>query len=163
MSKDVKMFVACNHYVNETAYNFDNCPKCYGKGFYFDIYFNEKGQPELTNGSMKLQQEILKILIEEKGSNKFSPEWGNELFSRIVGTKNTSIMRTRIELIINETLKYLKSVQENEQETWGNMSSSEIIDTIQYIEVIPAGLDGYNIKVKLTNTADEIITQGIII
>lgn len=163
MSKDIKMFVACDHYVNEIIYEWDKCPRCYGKGFYFDIYFNQSGEPELTTGSMKLQQEVLKILIEEKGSSIFNLEWGNELFSRVIGTKNQSIMRTRIELIIRSTLNYLKSVQENENQLWNNMMEDEIINEIEHIEILPSGLDGYHIKVKLMNSAEEIITQGIII
>lgn len=158
MSKDVKFFCACNHHVNGLTYVADECPRCYGKGYYFDIYF-EGRKPVLAEGSIKLQQELLKILIQEKGENVFHPEWGNDINERIIGTKNLNITRTKIEFLLKQTIEYLKAIQLSENYIWDNMNENEIIDQISSIEVIPLDKTGYYVKIQLSNSAGEIIGQ----
>ena len=79
MSYDVQMFVLCNHYVDEVLHESQSCPRCYGRDFYFDIHFDDMGQAVLAGGTLKLQQELMKISIEEKGSNPFHALWGSDV------------------------------------------------------------------------------------
>lgn len=150
MSKDVKMFRGCNHYVDDLMYEPNLCPRCYGQGYYFDISF-EGGQAVLSEGSIKLQQEILKILIEEKGSNLFHKDWGNEI-NRLVGTKNTAIKKSKIEVLLKQTLDHLKAVQQGEDIAWDNMTNEEKLGDILSIDIQETNRnDGYIIKVKVSN------------
>lgn len=158
MSQDIRMFCACTHLVDEELYDVDSCPRCYGKGYYFDVTF-DGGKAVLSEGSIKLEQELLKILIEEKGSNVFHLDWGNEI-TRLVGTKNTSIKRSKIEVLVKQTLDHLKAVQHGEDAVWGNMMEEEKLGEILSIDVVEtSGRDGYIIKVKISNTSGDTIVQ----
>lgn len=162
MSKDVKMFCACNHYVNSVKYEGSACPRCYGKGFYFDIFFDDSGYPVLSEGGAKLQQEVLKIMLEEKGQNIFHPNWGNDLTERMIGTKNLFLLDTKIELIIRQTLSYLQTVQTNENDVWDNMSSEEMLAGIKSIEIFNLGKTGYQVKIKIENSLGQVTSQSLI-
>lgn len=154
----MKMFTACNHIVDDNLFESRLCPKCYGKGFYFDINF-ESGKPVLSEGSDKLMQEILKILIEDKGDNIFHPEWGNEVNTRLIGTKNIEVKRTKLEVMLRNTLDYLRTVQQAEDEEWENMTNEELLGEIELIKVTPVGPTGYNIKIQVVNTAGKTVSQ----
>lgn len=163
MSTDVQFFGACNHIVNKKQYLLDLCPRCYGKGYYVDIFFDLNGQTVLTTDSIKLQQEILKIMIDEKYSNIFHPDWGSEMNTMFVGTKNLSINATKLEVIIKNALKYLKNIQISENAKWKNMTELEILNEVEYVEITPLGQTGYYVEVILSNSVGEIFTQSIIL
>lgn len=163
MSRDVKMFTACNHFVNDVYYESQICPRCYGKGFYFDIYLDTTGSPILSESSSKLQQEVLKIMIENKGDNQFHSEWGLDVNDRLVGNKNMAFMTTKIELLIRQTLQYLQRVQSGENAVWDNMSQEETLSSIDSIEVLPVGKTGYQVKIKVTNISGQTIVQSLIL
>lgn len=163
MSKDVQFFGACNHIVNNIHYENDLCPRCYGKGYYIDIFFDLTGQAILTSESIKLQQEILKIMLDEKYSNVFHKDWGSELSSMLVGTKNLKISQTKLELIIRNALDILKTVQMNENEKWAHMTAAEMLDKVEYIEVTALGKTGYYVEVLISNSIGEIMTQSVVL
>lgn len=162
MSKDVQFFCACDHIVDNKNYTRETCPRCYGKGYYVDIYFDTTGEAVLATGNIKLQQEILKIMIDQKYLNQFHPNWGSEL-NNSVGVKNLSITKVKLELVVRKTLEYLKNVQMNENNTWKNMTAEEILDKIEFIEIVPLGPDGFYVSVTLSNVAQEIMIQSITI
>lgn len=162
MSIDVKLFCACNHIIDDEQFETDKCPRCYGKGYYFDIFFDGLGQTVLTNKSLKLQQEALKIIIEQRGNNEFHPLWGSE-WNNLIGTKNLDINKTKLEIIIRKSLEYLKNVQISERDKHDNLTDEEIIDEIEYVSVTPLGATSYNIDVKLSNKMGEIMSQSIIL
>ena len=160
MGQDIKMFNACDHIVNGQSYDLPLCPRCYGKGYYFDIHFDISGKTVITSESNKLQQEILKIIIDEKYRNLFHPEWGSQAHN-LIGSKNANINKSKLEIIIRNALEHLKSVQINQQKQWNNLTDDEIIDQITDIEIINIGPTGYHIKVMLSNKAGEILEQSI--
>jgi hypothetical protein len=157
MSQDVRMFCYCSHVIDDEVYEEDKCPRCYGKNYYFDIHFDNNGQAVLSENTLKLQQELLKITLEEKGDNPFFEEWGNEVRKRIVGSKNTVLIKTRIEMLVKDCLEYLKSVQMGNQNYYQNMDNEEIIATIESINVIPTSQVGYDVQVVVTSQAGENI------
>jgi hypothetical protein len=163
MSKDIQFFGACDHIVNGEYYVSDLCPRCYGKGYYIDIFFDINGQTILSSGGIKLQQEILKIMLDEKYSNVFHKEWGSEINSNFIGTKNLSINKIKIEMLVRNSLDLLKKIQISENEQWKNMTEEEILDSIEYIEVTPLGKTGYYIEVMITNSVGQLITQSIML
>jgi len=163
MSKDVQFFGACNHIVNGIHYENYLCPRCYGKGYYIDIFFDLNGQAILTSEGIKLQQEVLKVMLDEKYSNVFHKNWGSEVNSMFVGTKNLKIGQSKLELIVRNALDMLKTIQMKENETWKNMNAEEILDKIEYIEVKALGKTGYYVEVLITNSVGELMTQSIIL
>jgi hypothetical protein len=167
MSKDVKVFNGCNHIIDGTRYSSNNCPKCFGKNYYKDIAFDVDGKAVLCEGEIKLQQEVLKIMDDPKGGNKFHKEWGDILITdsatSIVGSKNLAITAQKIQIIIYETMMYLKGVQVNNQVLFKNMSTDEIIDQIVSINVVSYTALGYTIKVTFSNKEGQIYTQQILL
>lgn len=162
MSKDVKLFNGCNHIVNNTQYEAQLCPKCYGKGYYFDIYFDLNGQTVTTTKSIKLQQEMLKVIIDQKYTNDFHVNWGSEL-QGLIGKKKLSNIIPKLEMAIRNALIHLKSTQESNNNDFNNMNDSEILDVINYIEILPLGATGYKVNVYVTNKIGEIIEEQFIL
>ena len=167
MSTDVKVFNACNHVVDNVKYEYNRCPLCNGKSYYKDIAFDNSGKAVLCTGELKLQQEILKIMDDPKYGNKFHQEWGDLLIVNnshaMIGSKNVALTAQKIQIIIYETLIYLKNVQMNNQILFKNMSEEEIIDQITNIDVESYTPMGYRVKVTFSNTVGEIFTQEIIL
>lgn len=164
MSKDVKMFTACNHIVNGKKYSQGACPRCYGVNYYYDLSFDNDGQVITSTGGIKLQQEVLKIMNDKKGGNKFFKEWGNPIVTEnYIGGKNSKAVSERIRMAVYETLQHLKNVQINNQIIFNNMSEEEIIENIDEIYIKPIPPSGYVIGVKFSNAIDEIYEQTIII
>lgn len=164
MSKDIKLFTACNHVINGETYSPGECPRCYGVNYYYDLTFDNEGKIITTNGEIKLQQEVLKIMNDKKGGNKFFTEWGNPIISDgYIGSKNTHATAERIRMAVYETLQHLKNVQINNQIIFNNMTEEEIIEDIEEIYVKSIPPSGYVIGVKFTNAIDTIYEQTIIL
>lgn len=161
MSKDVRMFVACTHIIDGIVYEEDRCPRCYGKNYYFDIYFDKEGQAILSEGTLKLQQELLKVTIEEKGTNLFFEQWGNEVRERMIGSKNLPNSKTKIEMLIRDCLDHLKGVQIGNQNLYQNMDNEEIIARIDSVDVIQTSQIGYEVQIVVTSQAGENIAFDI--
>lgn len=139
------------------------CPRCYGKNYYFDIYFDQNGKAVTATKSQKLLQECLKILIEDKLSNKYHPEWGCDVSQR-VGTKNAgSIEKFKVELSVRDAIEYLKQLQLNSQLQYMNMNDEEIIESIQSIKVEKDGPTGYNVDIVLVSKVGAVISYPIIL
>ena len=162
MSKDVKMFCACDHIVDGVSYIDSSCPKCYDKGYYYDIYFDEAGQSVLTSGTLKLQQEILKILIDKKGENVFDTEWGSDLYD-MGGFKNLNINKAKAEMFIIQALDYLKSLQVGENFVYDNFSVDEVLSDIKSLDIIPLSQASIRIKIEFNSYADQTIVQDFIL
>jgi hypothetical protein len=160
MSKDVKFFNACNHIVDGKQYESAMCPRCYSKGYYLDICFDSAGLAVTSTGSIKLQQEMLKVLMDEKYKNVFHPQWGSEIYL-LPGSKNVAISKTKLEVMVRRALEYLKTVQTNEYHQYGNLTPEEILDQIEYIEIKKLGPTGWQLYIMVSNSVSEIYAQTI--
>lgn len=129
-------------------------------GFYFDVYFDDNGQVVTTSESSKLTQELLKIILEDKGSNLFHKNWGCDVRQRI-GTKKTPANALKVELSVRNAVQFLQNLQESSQATLKNMLPSEIIATINSVTVTDDGPDGYRVTVSVTSQAGDIITHTV--
>lgn len=142
------------------------CPRCYGKGYYFDIFFDSDGKAVLASRSKKLFQECLKILIEDKLSNKFHPDWGCDIEKRI-GTKNRKdIDKFKVELSVRDAIEHLRSLQLNNQFLYKNMYDDEIVEsissiTVSSITVESDGPTGFNVHVEVVSKAGDVITYNV--
>ena len=134
MSVDVKYFTICNHIVDKKTYKQALCPRCRGVGYYLDIMFDTAGQVVTTDGEIKLQQEMLKVLLDEKGSDLFYPYWGSEINS-FLGHKKNLVIKSRLEMTIRNAIERLKSIQAVASATDPTMTDSEIIHEIQDVQL----------------------------
>jgi len=160
MSKDVKMFTACNHLVDGKSYDLQLCPKCYGKGYYFDISFNKNGDVITSSDDIKLQQEMLKVLIDEKFSNPFHADWGSQV-TTMIGSKNTNITKNKVKVMVRQAEEYLQKMQIIEYSTHHNLNNKEMIEEITSVNIDAIGPTGYLVTVLLKNVAEDVYTQTI--
>lgn len=160
MSQDVKFFNVCDHIVNKKVYHTAQCPRCYGKGYYLDVHFNDNGQSVLAAGNIKLQQETLKSIIDKKYDNQFNPIWGSRIHD-LIGSKNLNINKSKLEVIVRETLSYLKHVQQNDNMEWEHMDNEEMLEYVESIDIITLKPTGYHIKVELSNKEGDTFIQAI--
>ena len=160
MSSDVKFFTACDHQVNGTTYESPYCPRCYGKGYYLDVSFDASGDAVTTSGSIKLQQEMLKVLLDKKGSDVFDKNFGSDIYLYL-GHKKLLITKSKLEMAVRRAIEYLKKVQENEADTNATISSEEIFDSIKYIEITAISITGWKLNVYCSNMVSEVYSQSI--
>ena len=161
MSTDVKYFCMCDHYANHKQYNYDMCPKCQGRGYYYDITFDASGNPVLATGTIKLQQEMLKIINDVRGNNQYFERWGSTIHD-IIGTKATNMPKTKCEMAIRFALEYLRLLQLMENEDYKNMADNEILLDVQSVQVDQYDR-GYDFHVTIKNQEEEILDQSIYI
>ena len=155
MSKSINCLSYCNHYVNGKNYPSELCPRCYGKNYYTDLAFDFNGEIVTSSHSIKLQQDVIKILLDEKGSDLFYPNWGNESYT-FIGQKNTLITKSRLEVAIRRTLDYLKLVQENDASKNSAVTQDEILQSIDNITIEAASPIQWNVTIQFSNQANEI-------
>ena len=160
MSQDVKFFTKCDHYVSGKQYRPDMCPKCYGKDYYFDIGFDDSGQVITTDNEIKLQQECLKVLLDDKTSDLFFPHWGSEI-SSFIGKKKSEATKSRLEMVIRMAIERLKQIQEHEAQTNAHINEKEIIQNIEYIQLEPLSVTDWRCNIILTNIANDVIDSDI--
>ena len=136
MSKDMMIFNACNHKIDRVEYPALECPLCKGKGFYYDIAYDQRGRIVTCDNEIKLQQEILKILNDIKGGNLFHPNYGNNIYNIGFGRKNTDVMVQRIQVMIYDALQYLRGIQINNKVLFKNATDAELLEEINEINVV---------------------------
>lgn len=160
MSKDIKLFTACNHLVDGTTYNLQLCPKCYGKGYYFDVSFDNNGEMITASDDIKLQQEMLKVLIDNKFSNPFHADWGSQI-TTMVGSKNTAITKNKVKVMARQAEEYLQKMQIIEYSTHHNLNSREMIEEVVSVNIDAIGPTGYLVTILIKNVLEDVYTQTI--
>ena len=161
MSVDARIFTQCDHFTGGKQYIVERCPKCGGKGYYYDITYDLQGHANLITGTMKLQQEMLKIINDVKGNNPFYLRWGCELHG-LIGTKQDKLTGSKLQLMVRMSLEYVRHLQLAQQEEYKNMSNDEILLGVESMDV-KNYLVGYDIDVTIKNTSNEILNQSILL
>ena len=160
MSMDVQFLTLCDHLVSDKQYRPDMCPRCLGKGYYLDIVFDYGGAAVVTGGGIKLQQEVIKVLLDERGSDLFFPKWGSEIHD-FIGKKKSTVTKSRLEMAVRRAIEYLKQVQEYEAEGNSSMTDAEIIQNIEYVYLEPLSVTAWKVTVGVSNVANEYYEYSI--
>ena len=160
MSKDIKIFTACDHTINGKTYPRELCAKCLGSGVYLDIMFDNTGNAVTTDGNLKLQQEVLKAILDNKISNPFHLPWGSDVY-KMPGHKNLPISKTQLEMFVREAVDYLKKLQLQEATTNTSVTDEEILGQIENIYIERVSVLGWRIHIQFTNQEKEVMTQSI--
>ena len=161
MSVDAKIFTLCDHTTGGKVYSVDLCPKCLGKGYYYDIDFDLQGQAKLITGTQKLQQEVLKIINDERGNNLYFNRWGSEVHD-LIGSKQDKLTNSRLQIMVRMSLEYLQLLQQSAHSEYENFSSDEILLGIESIEM-QSDVVGYDMRVTLKNQSNDILDQTILL
>lgn len=155
MSLDIKFMTLCDHTDNGKTYLPELCPKCHNLGYYFDIKFDAGGQTITASGSDKLQQESVKVLLDEQQSSLFFPEWGSEIYN-FIGQKNTLITRSRLEMAIRRALERLKEIQEYESTRNASITDDEIIKDVEYVQLDTVSVTTWACHIIISSASNEL-------
>ena len=125
----------CTHDCSGIQYTLGTCPRCLGKGYYYDIKFDAGGLVPQVWDETKLQQELEKITLTEY--NPFHPEYGAGLKKRVgqVGVDELKVI-IKSDLIdaVYNLMKYQKA-EANKGVQNGNFSSRELIERLKKVEI----------------------------
>ena len=121
----------CDHVLGNPPVNhtLSNCPKCFGKGVYGDIVFNNKGKVETINNIDQLKQHIKKILLENTRPSGYGLSY-SLIFNVVNETQLLSIKRE-----LNRCIDYLSSVHDENIKSNFFYSTQELIHSVNDVQV----------------------------
>ena len=126
----------------------------------FDIAFDPSGQAVMANNEIKLQQECLKVLLDDKTSDLFFPQWGSEI-SAFIGKKKTQALMSRLEMTVRNCIERLKQVQIHEAESNPHINEYEVLNQIEYVELEALSVTEWRVKIVVSNLAGDVIASEI--
>ena len=130
------------------------CNKCQGNADLSDYIVDNVGNYVKVEFEEKLIQDLKKIVITVKGSDK-NATWYGTIFNTIVGLKQIpNYLKTRISSEIISALSNLKNAQ-IQQEQYQEVSDEEFLDYIKNITVNVSEIDSsyYTATVSVVNQA----------
>jgi hypothetical protein len=121
----------CDHVAGDPPVNYviSTCPKCLGTGTYGDICFDTSGKVQTITGINQLKQQLKKILIENTRNTGYGFNY-NLVLSTVENSQLLSITRE-----LNRCLTYFSNIQISAQSNGFFYSNTEIIDSIESIDV----------------------------
>lgn len=124
--------------VTYTAPRF-RCPRCRGILIENDWRFNRLGEPLLIENEDLLYQAALKILLTERGSNPFHPNYGSLLVTRI-GSKAVGAVAVLINEDVRGALARMQFLQRG-QAKYQKVALKERLYSVQAVDVRPHRTD----------------------
>jgi len=94
-----------------------------------DIYFDELRQVRTMEGTAKLVQSVLRIILTDRGDILEDSQWGSEVNTRIGEKFNTEKFANTRQSII-DALKHYNEIN------FDNSDSDEVIDTIDELRIV---------------------------
>jgi len=160
---DAKLKHNCDHNLPSGKYSLNACPRCLGKGHYFDIKFSPGGDIFLVNETEKLLQELVKITLTSKGTNPFHGEYGSYVSDSVGKLQVKEFREGRLKQSIMDAVLRLRYLQREGVERGYKFSLKELIDKVKSIEIYEiAGNPTYlGFKVKVVSVeGTTAILQG---
>jgi len=160
--RDLLSKISCNHKIGDYSFVQTTCPRCEGTGYYFDIMVGNHGDIEVTSGSKRLVQDILKALLEQVGSNIDDSEWGSELYKvRII--QDPTLTKAQIISSVVSSLKRLKVLMDDEDYQYG-LPSNEVLSRrgIKDIQILRDTTEPRRLLIQLSlsdNSEDNIVVK----
>ena len=142
---DIKLKHICNHNLNTGQYILNTCPRCLGKGYYYDIKFNATGKPIEVSLSDKLAQTLEKFVLTE--NNDFHSEVAINM-QQWLGSSPISEIKSVIKFELSKSLMTLMRTQRGVL----NLSSAAQIARIDSIEVFENPNDSCTLDYTVTIT-----------
>jgi len=138
------------------------CRRCGGTYVENDIRFDSQGQSLMIANEDLLYQASLKLLLTDKGSNPYHPQYGTNLRARI-GSKAVSGVATLINEDVRKGLAELQSLQK-EQSKYQEVTYKERLYAISNVTVAPHSQDPSTFLVDVTvrNASSDPITLSIV-
>jgi hypothetical protein len=160
---DVKLEHICDHNLPSGKFTLNTCPRCLGKGFYYDIKFSPLGDVLTVSEVEKLLQELVKITITSKGDNPFYADYGSYVINSVGALQTEGFRETKLKQSIMDAVLRLRYLQRDGIERGYKFSLKELIDKIENIEIYEIEGDPRQLgfKVRITNVEGSMaILQG---
>jgi phage baseplate assembly protein W len=133
-----------------------------------DLSINPDGTLQTVQDNEKLVQDVLKILLTSKGSNKIFRWYGSLLGTRIIGNLlNASQLETEIARSVQESLSNLIALQQTQSRSQ-YVSAGEMIATIRGVSVLRDETDpriyeiGVSVLTRKLNVIEETFSLRVI-
>ena len=111
------------------------CPKCLGRGYYYDLEWNSADGNVTQVEDLELLQELcVKAILTKIKSNKFHPEYGTSIYDAIATVSSTDYMARLLETEIEKAFGYLRYRQEMQLQVGQEMSDDELIYSVPHID-----------------------------
>jgi hypothetical protein len=145
---DIKLKHVCNHKLSNIQYTLNNCPRCLGIGYYYDVKFNEMGKLVEISLEDKLQQALEKLVLTDE--NKFHKDVAIGL-KKWLGEVPISKIKAIIKYDLVKSLAELQEIQRGVP----NLSGHAQIASVDNIEVYenPESPDTLEYLVEVTTVA----------
>lgn len=117
----------------------NKCLRCQSTGIENTHMLSSTGDPLLVRNEDKLNQDVLKIITTEKGSNPYHPEYGSLLTTRI-GLKAVSASKTLISEDVTSALRVLQRIQSLQREVQ-EVTPKETLSRVLSVNTIIASSD----------------------
>jgi len=138
------------------------CPRCRATYVENDMRFNIQGEPLLIDNENLLYQAALKMLLTQRGSNPFHPQYGSQIMSRI-GSKAVGATAMLINEDVQTALVMMQAYQKA-QARFQEVSAKERLYAILSVNVLPHDTDptAFLIDVVVSNASGEPINLSIV-
>lgn len=154
----------CTHNLPSGQYTLYTCPRCLGKGYFYDIKFDAGGLIPQVWDETKLAQELEKITITD--FNPFHPEYGAKLKSRVGQVSKDdlkAIIKSDLLNAVYNLIKYQKA-EANKGTEDGYFSPRELIDRVEKVEIVELSVTALHFAIYiLTVSGKEIEITGEIL
>ncbi len=134
----------------------ESCLRCRRTGVENDLRATPTGSYLFVQNDDLLRQSALKILLTEKGSNPFHPQYGSLLTTRI-GQKNIpSVIEGQLSLDSRQAMNRLQTIQ-RQQGRFQRLSPKETLASVTGVNVWqPDGqLTAYGVQIIVLNASNE--------
>jgi len=115
-----------------------------------DFLLDSAGRPVRVIESQKLTQDVLKIILTEKGSNPYHPRYGSYVHAHAVGQSfsNSFIIKNKVYDSVDQAVQYLQQLQDQQRLTQ-RVDPAELILAIEdsHVWVDEADPRQYNVNV----------------
>ena len=130
--------------------------QAFGKGN--DLYLDYSAGLKTLSGVDKLKQDVLKILLTERGTNSEDVLYGSNLLPLLLGTKQSLTgLYADIKREVIDSIKYLDELNIN------NEDPDERIYKIESLEVVKLGATAYDISmILITDSGKNVGITGSI-
>jgi hypothetical protein len=138
------------------------CVRCRGTYIENDWRFNRLGEPLFIENDDLLYQAALKILLTERGSNPFHPQYGSLLVTRI-GSKAVGAVAVLLNEDVRTAIARMQFLQKG-QAKYQRVSLRERLYSVLAVDVRPHRNDqtAFLIDVVVTNASGEPVKISIV-
>lgn len=141
----------------------ERCPRCSASSVENDYRFTYLGDIVTIADENLLTQACLKAILTVQGSNPYHLKYGSKIITR-VGQKLAGASASLIKEDVVSALNQVKSLQTQQRDRGQNVSSREMLYSVQTVDVRPSAEDPtvYFVDVVVRNASNQAVSVTIV-